>query len=164
MCPSNSTDYLADGGLRDSIFFCQTRLAEPVRVKLSDLSNFIFAKNRTSVALTVWGIISSLPRPILRIIFGRPKKKMVWIAAWRIVTYMTNKNSFRNWPKNNLPDQAVGQNISFFVGSPSVPACSDIKFPWPAIFWLRVADSIKYILWHFHNVTVGLNSYIVKRF
>lgn len=78
---------------------------------------------------------------IQSIFSGCAQEKMAWIYASSVITFMTNKKPFWNFPAIHLPRKSMGSKLFGFRGRPSKVPISRLIFvshPVPAI--IRLVD------------------------
>lgn len=109
------------------------------------------AKLRGPFFFSVYSLLSSFFNTVLHIVFNGSTKQMGWIAARRIVAFVTNQLTFRDWSIFNLPRHPMSHR-PFVVFSRwakdavSMNIC--FSFKRPAFVWSKLSDTVPKPLIH----------------
>ena len=134
MLPRNSTKNLPNARTSNSVFSCKKSLGFTVLPIFPNLFNEIFSQFCPSVIRTKWMIASSLRFLVEHIILMTSEKKMRWIYAKWIITFMQYVNVFRrdtsvsNSPSNSMCHEADSHRTVSMTSNGSLPLPTLIGF------------------------------------
>lgn len=136
----NNTPSLTLGYTESSPYF---RLGDALRPKGANLYDLRFCHfcSWVGFARTATVRVPSFVKHVTRIIGTRTQEKMIWIATWRIVTFMANEQAVRDRPSMNFIRDAmcsVGATIYAQLSVAlrvecTVPLPTFIRLAWGAI-------------------------------
>lgn len=140
MTPILAMDNFVDCPLADSEKLCQLCLSNNKGdIQGSDLKNLFSRKFGLSVLLSFRRPVTTLVNAVLRIVFWSTSKKVSRIATRRIVAFMENFKTFRNWSIGKEGSYSMGHgSIFLFAGwrKSSIAMAACFASPRPTFVWL----------------------------
>jgi hypothetical protein len=80
--------------------------------------------------------VATFTHHILGVVFGSTLKKMPFITALWIITFMTRKIAWRNWANNQLKSKSVGtDDATIVVAKCPIAFRTQIALPLPTFVW-----------------------------
>ena len=144
-----------DGALTDAIFFGHLQLFITVVGALADLSDLVLSQFRLHVghAFVVGGAMlraASLSNAVAHIVEVFAKEQMPRIAAWRVIAFVADKATFRDWSVDDFIDGAMGADATWssrgWFGRVSVAVHVSAPSPRPALVWSMLLYAAPYAL------------------
>ncbi len=132
MPPSFSSSNVANIGNRESKFTSQTWCRLAVFTLATHASYIFFCYPCLMMGDTPNLNPSSFFITVIVVVFFCSDKKMIRIAAPRIVTFVKHAKTFWNWTVFNLPNKSMGVVIFPPVHENSMPKMSNSTSPLPA--------------------------------